>query len=269
MLPFILRPPASPVLPVTAPAAPGDHDNDNDSTHSHDAIHAVAVAVDLPPPPKQAPRSPPPTTTPPPAAAARPPLPTASGLANPAPLGLIAFGVTTCLLMFRTAGWVEGGHVGLVIAFAIALGGLMQMLAGVVDFVRGDAFGASAFSLYGAFWIAWALLQVMSSPRGPALLDPPSAFRTGETLFLSLFAVLTAGLFVPTMRKSIGLMYVFASLALTFALLAGGVWSPACSLAAGYVGFACGVGAIVTAFATLYKETLGWNPRWIRPIRLI
>jgi uncharacterized protein len=196
------------------------------------------------------------------------PLPSRLSIANPAPLGLLAFGVTTCLLMFRSAGWAEAGQVGLAVCFGFALGGLGQLIAGVADLLRGDAFGGTAFSLYGSFWVGWSLLQVLAG-QGVGPVQSPSAFRIGETLFLSAFAALTAALFVPTMRKSAGLMYVFATLMLTFALLAGGLWSAPCALAAGYVGFFCGVGAIAVAFATLYKETLGWESRLIQPIRLI
>jgi succinate-acetate transporter protein len=252
MLPFVLRPP---VLPVTMSEA-----SDEEHEHGHVAAVVAPTAAAGPLKATAAPSSSPPL---PPARAP------ASSIANPAPLGLLAFGVTTCLLMFRAAGWAEAPHVGLVICFAFFLGGTMQVLAGVCDLLRGDAFGGTAFSLYGAFWLGWGLLQVLSTAAGPQTLEPASAFKVGETLFLALFALLTALLFVPTMRKSLGLMYVFASLALTFALLAGGVWSAACGLAAGYVGFFCGVGAITVAFATLYKETLGWEPRLIRPVRLI
>jgi succinate-acetate transporter protein len=188
--------------------------------------------------------------------------------AKPAPRGLLAFGVTTCLLMFRTAGWAEQAHVGLVLCYAFSLGGLCQLIAGVCDLFRGDVFGGTAFSLYGAFWVGWGLLQLWAGQeQGP--VRSASAFRVGETLFLGVFALLTAGLLVPTLRRSAGLVYVFASLTATFALLAGGVWSAPCATAAGYVGLLCGAGAIAVAFATLYKETLGWDCRLVRPIRLV
>jgi len=255
-MPFVLRPSVSPapgapaadveqggrrdvaavVAPLAAPLKGGDsHLHHHEEEHHH----------------HQAPTTPP------------------SSIANPAPLGLLAFGVTTCLLMFRTAKWVETEHLGLVVAFAFFLGGAGQVVAGFCDLLRGDAFGGTAFSLYGAFWLGWGLLNVLSIQAGPQVFAPPAAFKVGETLFLSLFALLTALLFVPTMRKSAGLMYVFASLATTFALLAGGVWSAACNVAAGYVGLLCGAGAIALAFATLYKETLGLESFLTRPVRLL
>lgn len=253
------------LLPVTIPAKDATHAAD---AHAHPATttttssscgHPRSAAVAVAPDPAC------PTTHP---LLLPSTLPSRMSIANPAPLGLLAFGVTTCLLMFRSAGWAEARQVGLVVCFAFALGGLGQLIAGVADLLRGDAFGGTAFSLYGSFWLGWGLLQVLAGQEvGP--VQSPSAFRVGETLFLSAFAVLTAALFVPTMRKSVGLMYVFATLTLTFALLAGGLWSAPCALAAGYVGFFCGVGAIAVAFATLYKETLGWESRLIRPIRLI
>lgn len=246
MLPFISRPP---ILPVTMSEASSDDDDRRP--------HAAAVVSSPPPSAKAAA----PTAATPTALSAAP--------ANPAPLGLLAFGVTTCLLMFRATGWAESPHIGLVICYAFFLGGAMQVVAGGFDLARGDVFGGTAFSLYGSFWLGWGLLQVLSAKNGPQTLEAAGAFRVGETLFLSLFALLTALLFVPTLRKSLGLMYVFATLAVTFALLAGGLWSAPCALAAGYVGLFCGCGAIAVAFMTLYKETLGWESRLIRPVRLI
>jgi uncharacterized protein len=284
----ILRPQVSPVPPASAaPDAPrrgAEAEEADMEAGQRPRRDVAAVVVPLPPKataalhhhhhhhhddllPTSCGASPPPSLTA--AAPTRGPLAPSSTIANPAPLGLLAFGVTTCLLCARTASWAEQAHLGLVVAFAFFLGGFGQVLAGIMDLLRGDAFGGTAFSLYGSFWLAWGLLNVLSIEKGPQIFSPPSAFKIGETLFLSLFALLTALLFVPTMRKSRGLMYVFASLAVTFALLAGGVWNAACNVAAGYAGLLCGSGAIVLAFCTLYKETLGWETFVTRPVRLL
>ncbi|KAF8063821.1 satP [Scenedesmus sp. PABB004] len=193
-------------------------------------------------------------------------------LANPAPLGLLCFGMTTAMLMFVDAEWAERAAISSVITYACFYGGFGQMVAGVFELIKGNTFAGTAFFSYGAFWLAFFTLNLLARSHAadpvPPFLAPP-AFRVGQTLIFALWGFFTLGFFVPTLRKNGCLMTVFGSLTLTFFLLAGAQWSHACALAAGYVGFACGLSAIYTAFAELWHESLGVMAPGLRPVRFI
>lgn len=189
-----------------------------------------------------------------------------SGIANPAPLGLLCFGMTTIFLMFVTTGW---SHINFeyntVILYACFYGGFGQMVAGVFELIKGNTFAGTAFFTYGAFWMATftsALLQLQK-------VVAPEAYPVGRTLYFVAFGCFTFLMFIPTLRKNMCLMVVFGSLAVTFWLLAGGVWSKPCNTAAGYVGFFCGMSAIYTAFAEIYFESLGLNMPGLRAVNYI
>ncbi|KAG1675985.1 hypothetical protein FOA52_014229 [Chlamydomonas sp. UWO 241] len=167
---------------------------------------------------------------------------------NPGPVGLLAFGMTTLMLMFIETGWTatsDGPFKPTVIAYAMFYGGLAQFIAGILELIKGSTFAGTAFMSYGAFWMGWFLLE------------------------LALWGVLTSGFFVVTLRKNFGLMYVFSSLAITFFMLAGGVYSHNTTKAAGYVGFSCGSAAIYTALAMLYQDELGITLPFISPVHFI
>lgn len=198
--------------------------------------------------------------------------PAPKGIGNPAPLGLLCFGMTTVMLMFVTTEWAEAPTIGAVITYAVFYGGFGQMVAGVFELVKGNTFAGTAFFSYGAFWCAFFLLKFLVKTNAglaaPAFTGAAS-FKVGETLVMVLWGLFTAGFFVPTLRKNGALMTVFGSLTLTFFLLAGGQWSKTCEKAAGYVGFGCGCSAIYTAFAELYQENLGITPPGLRPVHFI
>lgn len=196
----------------------------------------------------------------------------ASGIANPAPLGLLCFGMTTVMLMFVTTKWVEGAALNAVITYACFYGGFGQMVAGVFEMIKGNTFAATAFFSYGAFWMAFFTLNLLAKQSAgmptPAVTGA-ATFQVGETLIMALWGVFTFGFFVPTLRKNGCLMTVFGTLTVTFFLLAGGQWSAACGKAAGYVGFVCGASAIYTAFAELWQENLGIQMPGLAPRRFI
>ena len=170
--------------------------------------------------------------------------------------------------MFVTTHWAETAFANNVLCYAVFYGGLAQMVAGVLELLKGNTFAGTAFFSYGAFWLAFALLKVLVA-TDPAHFSGSASFPVGETLFLAAWGALTSAFFVVTLRKNGALMFVFASLAATFFLLAGGVWSPAVNTAGGYVGFVCGCSAIYTAIAEIYHETLGLNMPGLRPVRFI
>ncbi|EFJ47612.1 hypothetical protein VOLCADRAFT_105083 [Volvox carteri f. nagariensis] len=131
--------------------------------------------------------------------------------------------------------------------------------------IKGNTFGATAFASYGAFWMGWFLLELL-------MKQYPSVYKTaltGKTLWCGLWAFLTAGFFVVTLRKNGCLMTIFSTLVITFSLLAGGVWNESCELAAGYFGFFCGASAIYAAFAFLFKIELGIVLPGARPVNYL
>ncbi|KAJ9532993.1 hypothetical protein QJQ45_018082 [Haematococcus lacustris] len=197
--------------------------------------------------------------------AAVPPPP--SVRANPGPFGLLCFGMTTCMLMFTTTKWSPGGFLPVVVAYAAFFGGFGQLVAGVLELIRGATFAGTAFSCYGCFWLGWFLWKLLEIQKTVASVTATAL--TGDTLWCGLWAVFTLCFFVVTLRKNKCLQVVFASLTLTFILLAGANYSDSCKLAAGYVGFFCGSSAIYAAIAMLYQEELGWTLPGLRPTNYV
>eukprot|EP00195_Chlamydomonas_chlamydogama_P016362 CAMPEP_0202900946 /NCGR_PEP_ID=MMETSP1392-20130828/12284_1 /ASSEMBLY_ACC=CAM_ASM_000868 /TAXON_ID=225041 /ORGANISM="Chlamydomonas chlamydogama, Strain SAG 11-48b" /LENGTH=237 /DNA_ID=CAMNT_0049587409 /DNA_START=35 /DNA_END=748 /DNA_ORIENTATION=+ len=184
---------------------------------------------------------------------------------NPGPFGLLCFGMTTDMLMFITTGWAEKTFLPTVFCYAAFYGGFGQLIAGVLELIKGNTFAGTAFSSYGCFWMGWFLLEWLSYEEPTLYL----AAQTGKTLWCGLWAFLTAFFFVVTLRKNGSLMTVFSTLVITFSLLAAGVHNKNCETAAGYFGFFCGSSAIYAAFAMLYQDELGIVLPGVRPVNYI
>lgn len=152
------------------------------------------------------------------------------------------------MLMFIVTGWAEGGFLGTVMSYAAVYGGAGQFVAGILEIIKGNTFGGTAFCSYGCFWLGWYEMNTMALEHGG------EEALTGMTLWNALWAVLTFGFFIVTLRKNICLQTIFSTLTVTFALLAGGVHNQTCNKVAGYVGFVCGTSAIYAALAMLYEE---------------
>ena len=179
-------------------------------------------------------------------------------LANPAPLGLMGFGMTTILLNIHNAGWFPVGS--MVLAMGIFYGGVAQVIAGIMEFKKGNTFGLTAFASYGLFWLTLAGL-IMLPKMG--LADPtPHAFM-GWYLFL--WGLFTLFMFFGTLRGSLVRRFIFGSLTLLFFLLALRDWlgSEAIGRLAGYEGIACGASACYQAMAEVLNEIYG---RTVLPI---
>jgi len=167
--------------------------------------------------------------------------PVAAVAANPAPLGLCAFALTTFILSSANAGLFTGAAV--VIGAAYFYGGLAQLLAGMWEFRAGNTFGATAFSSYGAFWLAAAvLLQFKLIPNDTAF----GFFLLGWTIFTGL-------MFLGTLRTNLALMGVFFFLFLTFLVLAIGALGagPGLTVLGGWLGIITAIIAWYTALAGL------------------
>jgi succinate-acetate transporter protein len=175
--------------------------------------------------------------------------PAALSTADPAPLGLAGFAATTFVLSFVNAGLVGAGVVAAVLPLALFYGGLGQLLAGVLEYRRGNTFGVTAFSTYGAFWLAFAFYAwFFKKPDTPASADG---------LFLLMFAIVTAFLAIAAVRLSGAVLTVFVLLTLTFVLLAIGAFAGSTGIThvGGYVGILTAIAAFYTAAAIVINAT--------------
>ena len=135
--------------------------------------------------------------------------------ANPAPLGLMGFGMTTVLLNIHNAGFFEIG--AMILAMGIFYGGIAQIIAGIMEWKKGNTFGTTAFTSYGLFWLS--LVGLILLPEiGWATAPADSAM----VMYLLMWGIFTAFLFIGTLKLSRSLQLVFASLTLLFFLLALG-----------------------------------------------
>jgi uncharacterized protein len=172
--------------------------------------------------------------------------------ANPAPLGLLAFGMTTVLLNLHNAGVFELSS--MILAMGIFYGGLAQVIAGIMEWKKNNTFGLTAFASYGFFWLSLVALIVM-----PKLgwTDPSSA--TSMVWYLVMWGIFTFILFIGTLKLSRALQVVFASLTVLFFLLAIGdaTGNPGVKLFAGCEGIFCGASAIYAGIAQVINEVYG------------
>jgi succinate-acetate transporter protein len=177
--------------------------------------------------------------------------------ANPGPLGLVAFGVTTIMLSLVNAGVLPAGGEAVVLPLALAFGGSTQFAAGLLEFKTGNTFGMTAFLSYGAFWIWFALLLFFA---GNHLLDLSMAGPTvGATLLV--WGALSFGFWISTFRFHLCLWLVFLVLVVTFLFLglAGVLPNPTLKMYGGYTGLLTGVLACYTGLATLANVVSGYD----------
>ena len=175
----------------------------------------------------------------------------ASNIANPAPLGLLGFGMTTCLLNLHNSGIIPLSIV--IVAMGFALGGAAQIIAGIMEFKKNNTFGATAFTAYGFFW--WSLILIWIKPfSGIEAADPMSM-----GFYLGLWCLFTAFMFIGTLKHNRATQVVFGSLAILFLLLslANFTESEAVHTIAGYVGIFCGLSAIYSAVAQVINGEYG------------
>jgi uncharacterized protein len=183
-----------------------------------------------------------------------PPLVTASkdGIANPAPLGLCAFGMTTVLLNLHNAGFFEMNS--MILAMGIFYGGIAQVIAGVIEAKKNNTFGLTAFTSYGLFWLSLVGLIVL--PKMGWMTAPSEG---GMVAYLIMWGLFTLLLFFGTLKLSRALQFVFATLTLLFFLLALGDYTGNVTVKhfTGFEGIICGASAIYTGVAGLLNEMYG------------
>ena len=178
--------------------------------------------------------------------------------ANPAPLGLMGFGMTTVLLNLHNAGLFALDS--MVLSMGIFYGGLAQVIAGAMEYRNGNTFGTTAFCSYGLFWLSLAFLVAM-----PAMGWAAAASSASMGSYLFMWGVFTLFMFFGTLHKNRAIQVVFGSLFVLFFLLAAGRFSgiAAITTAAGYEGVICGLSAIYLAMAEVLNES--WH-RIVLPI---
>jgi uncharacterized protein len=175
-------------------------------------------------------------------------------LANPAPLGLAGFGITTLLLNVVNAGIIPKDSIGMVLPVGLFYGGLAQFMAGMWEAKKNNTFGFTAFSSYGAFWMAFALMELLAM-NGVVQPIP----KGGLTVFLVAWGIFTTYMFIGTIRISVALMVVFAGLAALFYLLAIGVHNTDVHKFAGYEGLFTAGAALYASAAQVINEAWGKN----------
>ena len=182
---------------------------------------------------------------------------------NPAPLGLMGFGMTTVLLNFHNAGIFELGS--MILAMGFFYGGLAQIIAGLMEWKKGNTFATTAFTSYGFFWLSLVMLVVMPKMN---LVEAPE--QSAMVAYLIMWGVFTGVLFIATLRLNRALQVVFASLTLLFFLLALGDFtgSSTIKIIAGYEGIFCGFSAIYTALAQVLNEVYGKIVVPIGPVKI-
>ena len=174
--------------------------------------------------------------------------------ANPAPLGLAGFAMTTFVLSFVNANWVSGTDLPVVLGLALAYGGVAQLLAGMWEFRAGNTFGAVAFSSYGAFWISYFVLVMFNVGS----LSPAHAGHA-LGLYLWAWAIFTGYMMIAALRVNVAVLLVFVLLTVTFALLGAGNDGNDMSVVhwGGYVGVATAIVAWYASFAQVINSTFG------------
>jgi succinate-acetate transporter protein len=174
--------------------------------------------------------------------------------ADPAPLGLAGFALTTLLLSVINAGWVkDAGAISLVIACALAYGGLGQIIAGVWEFRNGNTFGGTAFSSYGGFWFSFAVFVVVFAGADP-----------GKELgwYLLAWGFFTFYMWIATRKHAWPVMVTFLLLWITFVLLAIGAFGGAAAgegltAIGGYVGILTAIAAWYASAQNIINEAWG------------
>ena len=187
-------------------------------------------------------------------------------LANPAPLGLLGFGLTTVLLNLHNAGFFPLDT--MILAMGLAYGGLAQVIVGIMEFKKGNTFGTVAFTSYGLFW--WSLVGIFVLPRlsffnvaGLAAIDSPT--HEAFAAYFFMWGLFTFGMLLGTLKKNRALQFVFASLTILFfllvareltnnALLSGTI---TINTVVGIEGVICGLSAVYLAIAEVLNETYG------------
>lgn len=169
-------------------------------------------------------------------------------IANPAPLGLMGFGMTTVLLNIHNAGFFPIDT--MIMGMGIFYGGLAQIIAGIMEFKKNNTFGATAFTSYGLFWLSLVAMLVMPATGLPAFN------HLSKGMYLLMWGVFTFIMYFGTLKATKALQTVFFSLFVLFFLLAihDFTESETIGMLAGYEGIFCGCSAIYCGLGQVLNE---------------
>ena len=187
-------------------------------------------------------------------------------LANPAPLGLLGFGMTTVLLNIHNAGFYPLGS--MILAMGLAYGGLAQVIAGIMEYKKGNTFGTLAFTSYGLFW--WSLVILLLLPNvtifSPSVLAATDAAMAAYFFMWGMFTLI---MFFGTLRTNRALQFVFSSLTVLFFLLTSVrlTGNTELMMITGYEGIICGASAIYTGLAEVLNEVYGRTVLPLCPVK--
>ncbi len=172
--------------------------------------------------------------------------------ANPAPLGLMGFGMTTVLLNLHNAGFFKLS--AMILAMGFFYGGIAQIITGIMEWKKNNTFGTTAFTSYGLFWMSLVGIWVL-----PQLGIGAAPSNTALAAYLFMWGLFTLVMFIGTLKLNKALQVVFGSLTLLFFLLALGdaTGSEMIKHIAGYEGIICGFSAIYAALAQVLNEVYG------------
>jgi succinate-acetate transporter protein len=189
-------------------------------------------------------------------------IPAKDTTANPAPLGLFGFGMTTVLLNIHNAGFYELNS--MILAMGVFFGGLGQVIVGILEWKKGNTFGMTAFGAYGLFWLT--LVGVWAFPG----LGGSAATSAGAlAAYLFFWGLFTLALFFGTLRMNLAIQVVFGSLVVLFWLLALGkiTGSVAVTRIAGWEGLLCGLSAMYLGAAQVLNEVFKKEVLPICPVK--
>jgi hypothetical protein len=181
--------------------------------------------------------------------------------ANPAPFGLMAFGLTTVLLNLHNAGLF--GMNTMILAMGVFYGGVAQVIACIQEYKKNNTFGATAFGSYGLFWLTF--VGIFAFPKWMGV-EAPTATAVGWYLFM--WGVFTGLMFIGTLKINRSLQTVFGSLAILFVLLAIAEWTGNETLTkvAGWEGIFVGLSAVYGSIALIWNELYGRTVLPIGPV---
>lgn len=191
-------------------------------------------------------------------------------LANPAPLGLLGFGLTTVLLNLHNAGMFPLDT--MILAMGLAYGGLAQVVVGLMEFKKGNTFGTVAFTSYGLFW--WSLVGLILLPKTTFFSGLTTPDNLAMAAYFFMWGLFTLAMFFGTLKKNRALQFVFASLAALFFLLVARdllnnpvlIGDITFNTVVGIEGIICGLSAVYLGLAEVLNETNGKTVLPIGPV---
>ena len=189
-------------------------------------------------------------------------------LANPAPLGLLGFGMTTVLLNLHNTGLFPLDT--MILAMGLAYGGLAQVIVGIMEFRKGNTFGTVAFTSYGLFW--WSLVLLLVLPNNSIFTGLSAPTETAMAAYFFMWGLFTFTMFFGTLNTNRALQFVFMSLAILFFMLTIRELTGNPTLfgnftfnnLTGIEGVICGASAVYLAFAEVLNEV---HKKTVLPIR--